>query len=91
MTAHGGMSTVIDVLGRAAALAAAGEPFALATVTWRRGPSSGKGGSKAVVHPDGKVEGWLGGACAEPTVVRAALRRRSHRAPLQVRSSRRRR
>jgi xanthine dehydrogenase accessory factor len=61
------------MLVRAAALAAAGEPFVLATVTWRRGPSSGKGGSKAVVHPDGRVEGWLGGACAEPTVVRHAL------------------
>lgn len=58
---------------RVAALAASGQPFALATVTWRRGPSSGKGGSKAAVHPDGTVEGWLGGACAEPTVVRVAL------------------
>jgi xanthine dehydrogenase accessory factor len=62
------------VLVRAAALACAGQPFALATVTWRRGPSSGKGGSKAIVHPDGVVEGWLGGACAEPTVVAEALR-----------------
>jgi xanthine dehydrogenase accessory factor len=59
--------------GRLAELTAAGEAFALATVTWRRGPSSGKGGSRAVVHPDGRVEGWLGGACAEPTVVRQAL------------------
>ena len=61
------------MLSRAAALAVAGQPFAVATVTWRRGPSSGKGGSKALVHPDGTVEGWLGGACAEPTVVRHAL------------------
>jgi len=61
------------MLARAAELAASGEPFALATVTWRRGPSSGKGGSRAVVHPDGTVEGWLGGACAEPSVVRHAL------------------
>ena len=61
------------VLRAAAALAAAAQPFALATVTWRRGPSSGKGGSHALVHPDGRVEGWLGGACAEPTVVRHAL------------------
>jgi xanthine dehydrogenase accessory factor len=45
----------------------------LATVTWRQGPSSGKGGSKAIVHPDGSVEGWIGGACARPTVVREAL------------------
>lgn len=63
----------IDVLARAAELRAGGLPFVLATVTWRRGPSSGKGGSKAVIHPDGSVEGWIGGACAEPTVVGEAL------------------
>ena len=32
-----------------------------------------QGRLEAVVHPDGRVEGWLGGACAEPTVVRDAL------------------
>ena len=52
-----------EVLRRAAALSSAGQPYALATVTWRRGPSSGKGGCRAIVHPDGTVEGWLGGAC----------------------------
>lgn len=62
-----------EVLARAAELAAGGEPFALATVTWRRAPSSGRSGCKAIVHPDGRVEGWLGGACAEPTVVSQAL------------------
>ena len=41
----------------------------LATVVWSRGPSSGKQSSKALIHPDGRVEGWLGGACAEPTLV----------------------
>jgi hypothetical protein len=46
-----------------------GEPFALATVTWRQGPTSGKGGSKAIIRPDGSVTGWIGGACARPTVV----------------------
>jgi xanthine dehydrogenase accessory factor len=50
-----------------------GVPFVLATVTWRRGPSSGKPGAKAIVLTDGSVEGWLGGACARPTVVAAAL------------------
>jgi xanthine dehydrogenase accessory factor len=58
-----------DVLARAVALAAAREPFALATVVWRRAPSSGHVGSKAIIHADGSVEGWLGGACAQPTVV----------------------
>jgi xanthine dehydrogenase accessory factor len=61
------------MLQRVAALAADGVAFALATVTWRRGPSSGKSGSRAIIHADGRVEGWLGGACAEPTVVRHAL------------------
>lgn len=63
----------MNVLGRAAKLQAEGRAFALATVTWRRGPSSGKGGSKAIIHPDGSVEGWMGGACARDSVVRQAL------------------
>jgi xanthine dehydrogenase accessory factor len=62
-----------DVLSRAVELRAAGSAFVLATVTWCTGPSSGKGGYKAIVHPDGSVDGWLGGACAQPTVVRVAL------------------
>ena len=63
----------MTVLSRAAALQAEGTPFVLASVTWVRGPSSGKGGSKAIIHVDGSVEGWLGGACAQPTVVAQAL------------------
>ena len=56
----------------AADLARRGQPFVLATVVWRRGPSSGKQGSKAVILPDGTVRGWLAGACAEPTVISEA-------------------
>ena len=63
-----------DVLALAADLSARGEPFVLATVVWRRAPSSGKEGATALITPDRKVRGWLGGACAEPTVVREALR-----------------
>jgi xanthine dehydrogenase accessory factor len=62
----------VDVLARAVALAGAREPFTMATVVWRRAPSSGHVGSKALIHVDGSVEGWLGGACAQPTVVREA-------------------
>jgi xanthine dehydrogenase accessory factor len=58
---------------RAAELTATRQPFALVTVVWRRGPSSGQQGSKAIIHPGGQVEGWLGGACAEPAVVRQAV------------------
>ncbi len=63
-----------DVLARAAELARRGEGFVLATVVWRRSPSSGKEGSTALITSDGRVRGWMGGACAEPTVVREALR-----------------
>lgn len=62
----------LDVLELARELAARGEPFVLATVVWRRPPSSGKEGSKAIVTADGTVRWWLGGACAEPAVVREA-------------------
>ncbi len=61
-----------QVLELARELAERGEPFAFATVVWRRSPSSGKEGSTAVIRADGTVRGWLGGACAEPTVVREA-------------------
>jgi xanthine dehydrogenase accessory factor len=48
------------------------QPYVIATVVWRRAPSSGKPGSKALIDADGKVSGWLGGACSEPAVVREA-------------------
>src|SRR5512138_2478936 len=55
-----------DVLDRARELAAAGEQFALATVVWRAGPTSGQQGSRAVITADGVLHGFIGGACAEP-------------------------
>ena len=63
-----------DVLEQAAELARRGEEFALATVVWRQGPSSGQQGSRAIVTRAGEVHGWIGGACAEPAVVREAQR-----------------
>jgi xanthine dehydrogenase accessory factor len=60
------------VLEQAAEMARRGEAFALATVIWRQGPSSSKPGSRAIITADGLAHGWIGGACAEPAVVRAA-------------------
>jgi xanthine dehydrogenase accessory factor len=60
------------IIEQAAELARRGEAFALATVVWRQGPSSSKPGSRAIITADGQVRGWIGGACAEPAVVRAA-------------------
>lgn len=63
-----------NVLALANELSERGEAFVLATVVWRRAPSSGKEGSTALITPDRRVRGWLGGACAEPTVIREALK-----------------
>ena len=63
-----------DVLRLAAELSARGRPYVLATVVWRRAPSSGKEGATALITPDRSIHGWIGGACAEPTVVREALK-----------------
>jgi xanthine dehydrogenase accessory factor len=46
-----------------------GQPFALATVVWRRSPSSAKVGARALVTAEGQMRGWLAGACAEPAVI----------------------
>jgi xanthine dehydrogenase accessory factor len=61
-----------DVIDQAAELSRRGEEFALATVVWRQGPSSGQQGSRAVVTAAGQLYGWIGGACAEPVVIREA-------------------
>jgi xanthine dehydrogenase accessory factor len=61
-----------EVMEQAADLARRGEAFALATVVWRQGPSSSQQGSRAIITADGRLHGWIGGACAEPAVVRAA-------------------
>jgi xanthine dehydrogenase accessory factor len=60
------------ILQQATDLARRGEPFALATVVWRQGPSSSQQGSRAIITADGELAGWIGGACAEPVVVREA-------------------
>lgn len=60
------------VMERAVELVKAGESFVLATVVWRQGPSSGQKSSRAIVTANGEVHGWVGGACAEPVLVREA-------------------
>jgi xanthine dehydrogenase accessory factor len=62
----------LGVLERMSELARSGQTFALATVVWRQGPSSSKTGSRAIITIDGQLDGWIGGACAEPVVIREA-------------------
>ena len=62
-----------DVLSAAERLRAEGRPFALATVVATVPPTSGNPGDRAIILPDGHLEGWVGGSCSQPTVIRQAL------------------
>jgi xanthine dehydrogenase accessory factor len=59
---------------RQAELETAGAVFATATVVAVARPTSAKPGARGIIHPDGTIEGWVGGSCAQPVVVREALR-----------------
>ena len=61
-----------ELLERAAGLARRGEPFVLAVVVRRRPASSAQAGDMALITAAGEFEGWLGGSCTQPTVVREA-------------------
>ncbi|WP_419845505.1 XdhC family protein [Candidatus Poriferisocius sp.] len=71
----------VDVMARAVELRQQRRPFVLASVIWRRAPSSGQQGSQAVILSDGSVRGWLGGACAEPSVIVEAMACLDHGQP----------
>ena len=62
-----------DLLALAATLREREEPFALAVVVRCERPTSAKPGAKALIRADGTLTGWIGGACAEPIVVREAV------------------
>ena len=64
----------MDVLAEMDELTRRGQAFALATVVWRQPPSSSQPGARAIITADGELRGWIGGACAEPVVIREAQR-----------------
>jgi len=64
-------NTILELAYR---LAQAGEPFVLATVVWCERPTSSKPGAQAIIQADGTITGWIGGSCAQPVVLREALR-----------------
>lgn len=53
-------------------LSRAGASFAIATVVRVEKPISAKPGDKAIITEDGTLEGWVGGGCAQDTVIREA-------------------
>lgn len=63
-----------ELLQLAAELARRGEPFVLAVVVRREPHSSAQPGDMAVITATGAYHGWIGGACAAPTVRREAER-----------------
>jgi xanthine dehydrogenase accessory factor len=70
---------------RASALAEAGEPFVSATVVRAARPASVRPGDRALVLPDGRIEGFVGGACAEAAVRLHAARALETGEPLLLR------
>jgi len=79
-----GSADGLDIMERAATLARSGESFVLATVVWRQAPSSGQHGSRAIVTAEGELIGWIGGACAQPVLIREAKRVLAEGAPSLV-------
>ncbi|HEV3040801.1 MAG TPA: XdhC family protein [Candidatus Angelobacter sp.] len=59
---------------KAAELTTKGEAFAIATVVRYVAPSSGKPGDKAIINAEGELSGWIGGGCAQPVVIKEALK-----------------
>jgi len=63
-----------DYLTHAHSLSEAGQPFVIATVVRAEKPTSAKAGAKAIVTADGQLDGWVGGSCTQPTVIRESLK-----------------
>jgi len=74
-------------LNKAAELLAKGEPFVAASVVRFQAPISGKPGDKAIIFANGKMWGWIGGGCAQPVVIKEALKALADGQPRLVRIS----
>ena len=59
---------------QAVRLRANAEPFALATVVACKRPNAAYPGARALIKTDGTLSGWVGGSCAQPTVIKEALK-----------------
>ena len=61
-----------EILKRATELVAKGKPFAMETVVRAQSPTSARPGSKAIIEVEGDIQGWIGGGCAQPAVLKSA-------------------
>jgi xanthine dehydrogenase accessory factor len=62
-----------DFFEKVAAMRREGLPFAVATVVARRAPVSAHLGDRAIVCADGRMEGFIGGACSREIIRKQAL------------------
>jgi xanthine dehydrogenase accessory factor len=76
-----------EFLAKAAELLAKSEPFVTAAVVRFEAPISGKPGDKAIILQDGKFWGWIGGGCAQPVVIKEALKALADGHPRLIRIS----
>src|SRR6476646_5688082 len=63
----------MDLFEQLAALRREGRSFVLATVVARRAPVSAHLGDRAIVYADGRMEGFIGGACSREIIRQQAL------------------
>jgi xanthine dehydrogenase accessory factor len=64
----------VELMNRAADLRRARTPYVMATVVRVERPTSAKPGDRALILGDGTLEGFVGGTCAESTVLLQGLR-----------------
>jgi xanthine dehydrogenase accessory factor len=74
-------------LSKADELVTSGQSFAVAVVVRHEAPISGKPGNKAIIFPDGKMWGWIGGGCSQPVVIKEALKALADGQPRLIRIS----
>jgi len=67
------MERPTDIFERIVTLQRDGQPFVLATVVARRAPVSAHLGDRAIIFADGRMDGFVGGACAREIVRQHAL------------------
>ncbi len=63
-----------DFFAKAHELVQRGVPFVTATVVRAERPVSARPGDKAIITIDGVMHGWIGGSCAQPTVIKEGLK-----------------
>ena len=76
-----------EFFSKAYELRSQGVPFATAIVVRAEKPTSAKPGDKAIVTLTGVMHGWIGGSCAQPTVIQEAMKAMAEGEPRFIRLS----